>query len=243
MTISTQSHDRPQSRRRGRPSSATRKCRSKWPLIRVCFFDQNPLSLAQLGPLLPHSEFQVVSENEIRPADSPSTQGPLILVMDEKHLRPEHQPFLQMLRRRFREAKFLVLGEKPPEREHCEVLRCMHGFVPYSQATQHLAPALRALSNGHFWLPHVAYEYFAQLAANSTGTQMTAPFTQREMEILLLLTDKLSNKEIAGKLHITERTVKYHLVKTFDKLGTHDRHSASEMAISWRALEPHLAAA
>ena len=55
--------------------------------------------------------------------------------------------------------------------------------------------------------------------------------------------DRLSNKKIAGNLHIIERTVKLRLANIFDKLGVHDRHSAAEMADSWHALEPILVAA
>ena len=168
MRIPSAAERRPRSRvgdglpqRRGNPTRSSL-------FTRVCFFDQNPLSLAQLRPLLPPSEFAVVSQNEIRPPDRASAEAPLILVMDEKQLRPEHQPFLQMLRTRF---------------------------------------------------------------------------SAREVEILLQLTEGLSNKEIAAKLHITESTVKFHLVKIFDKLGVHDRHSAAEMANSWSTLEPYLVAA
>ena len=51
--------------------------------------------------------------------------------------------------------------------------------------------------------------------------------------MLGLLTDKRSNKEIAGKLRITERTAKFHVVNFFDKLGVHERSSAAESG-TWR---------
>ena len=241
MNISAQSRHRLQSRRKGDPATRNLPCPS--PPTRVCYFDQNPRSLPQLTRLLPRSEFEVVSEDEIRSGQPPSAPGRLVLVMDAKHLIPLHRPFLQMLTRRFPEAKILALGEKPPQREGSELLRGIHGFVLYAQAKPKLAPALRALSNDHWWLPHTVFEHFAQLSAMSNRTQESARLTPREAQILALHMNRLSNKEIAGNLNITERTVKFHLAKIFDKLGVRDRHNAAEMADSGHALGPELVAA
>jgi DNA-binding NarL/FixJ family response regulator len=130
-----------------------------------------------------------------------------------------------------------------PQWDGCDAIRFIQGFVPYSQAKRHLAPALRTLSNGHRWLPRKAFEYLAQLATHTSGTPKTARFTPREEAIILLLRGRLSNKEIAGRLHISERTVNFHLANVFDKLGVQDRHSVAELAGSLPGLNLHLAAA
>ena len=52
------------------------------------------------------------------------------------------------------------------------------------------------------------------------------PLSQRERQILTLLADRLSNKEIADKLHISTATVKRHAANIFQKLGVHGRRHA-----------------
>ena len=47
--------------------------------------------------------------------------------------------------------------------------------------------------------------------------------TQREMEVLELLSDGLRNKEIASRIHVSEDTVKKHLYNMFQKLNTKNR--------------------
>ena len=50
--------------------------------------------------------------------------------------------------------------------------------------------------------------------------------TSRELQVLQLAADGLSNKEIAGKLVISEKTVKNHIANIFSKLQVNDRTQA-----------------
>jgi LuxR family transcriptional regulator, maltose regulon positive regulatory protein len=58
----------------------------------------------------------------------------------------------------------------------------------------------------------------------------SASISQREQEVLALLTSGCSNREIAQKLHISESTVKTHLSKIYDKLGVNSRTQAARKA-------------
>jgi ATP/maltotriose-dependent transcriptional regulator MalT len=74
-----------------------------------------------------------------------------------------------------------------------------------------------------------------------SGTQATAPFspndqkredlnmTRRELEILELVAQGLSNREIATKLFVSENTVKTHCSRAFDKLGAKRRTQAVQL--------------
>lgn len=53
--------------------------------------------------------------------------------------------------------------------------------------------------------------------------------TRRELEILELIAEGLSNREIAGKLFVSENTVKTHCSRAFDKLGARRRTEAVQM--------------
>jgi LuxR family maltose regulon positive regulatory protein len=58
------------------------------------------------------------------------------------------------------------------------------------------------------------------------------PLTNRELEILSLLEQRLRNKEIAEKLFISPDTVKRHLYNIYQKLNVSTRHEAAEKATS-----------
>ena len=55
--------------------------------------------------------------------------------------------------------------------------------------------------------------------------------TAREMDVLILLREPLSNKEIASKLYLSPSTVKRHTINLYGKLGVHSRREAVATAI------------
>jgi DNA-binding NarL/FixJ family response regulator len=55
--------------------------------------------------------------------------------------------------------------------------------------------------------------------------------TQREMEILQLVLTGKTNKEIAGKIYISEKTVEFHLDHIYTKIGARSRLMAGIWAI------------
>ncbi|MGH9841805.1 MAG: response regulator transcription factor, partial [Blastocatellia bacterium] len=66
----------------------------------------------------------------------------------------------------------------------------------------------------------------AERSAGAPEAVMIEPLTPREREILNLLAEGLGNKEIAGRLHISEHTVKFHVSSVFAKLGVASRTEA-----------------
>lgn len=82
----------------------------------------------------------------------------------------------------------------------------------------------------------------AVLVANETrsGSRVLAdvaedptaePLTEREIEVLTLLSEGLSNKGIAARLTISDQTVKFHVASILGKLGAHTRTEAVHRAM------------
>jgi DNA-binding NarL/FixJ family response regulator len=96
-------------------------------------------------------------------------------------------------------------------------------FLLLGSSAEELFVAVRTAHRGEFHLsPSIASKLAMSLA--------TEPLTEREGQVLTLLTDGLCNKRIAAQLDISVGTVKAHLRSAFDKLGVHSRTEAILMA-------------
>ena len=67
--------------------------------------------------------------------------------------------------------------------------------------------------------------------AERADPQQVEGLTAREIEVLELLAEGLSNKGIAGRLGISDQTVKFHVSSITGKLGAHSRTAAVRLAV------------
>lgn len=75
--------------------------------------------------------------------------------------------------------------------------------------------------------------YNGDILISDSVNQTKVPLTPREAEILLCLTQGLSNKQIGRHLNIALSTVKNHLTMIYHKIGAKSRTQASLLALSW----------
>jgi DNA-binding NarL/FixJ family response regulator len=124
----------------------------------------------------------------------------------------------------------LVIDQCDAEESLRWILKGFWGLVAYSQYQQELARAVRHVAAGQLWFPPQAVIRWMQ-TNNAPRMTTTAPgLTWREREVTELLERGLSNKEIAGVLRISERTVKFHVGNVLAKLHIHSRQ---ELATVW----------
>jgi DNA-binding NarL/FixJ family response regulator len=99
------------------------------------------------------------------------------------------------------------------------------GYLLKDSDHEELLRGIRAASSGGSPLdPRVARE---MLRAGPGGLVGPAHLTERERDVLHLVTKGLANKQIAARLGISERTVKAHLGSAFQRIGVGDRTSAA----------------
>jgi DNA-binding NarL/FixJ family response regulator len=112
------------------------------------------------------------------------------------------------------------------------------GYLLKDTPSQKLIEAIQSASRGESFLqPSIARKVIAEFARHvSPAPQpLSEALTGREIEILRLLAQALSNREIGEKLFLSEGTVKNHISSILSKLGVRDR-----MQAALRAKELHL---
>jgi len=141
------------------------------------------------------------------------------------------------------ELKVIVLGL--PEVEE-EILRCIEagvsGYVLKESSLEELRDAIQRVLRGEaICSPRITgtlFSHLAELAREQRGCERLAGFdlTVRESEVLELIAENLSNKEIAERLCLSLYTVKNHVHNILEKLQVPDRGQAVEQAYRRRWL-------
>ncbi|MFZ0385980.1 MAG: response regulator transcription factor [Solirubrobacteraceae bacterium] len=146
------------------------------------------------------------------------------------------------LRRRKPELRCLMLSMHENERYLYEALKAgAAGYVLKSVADRDLVNAVRAAMRGEPFLYPGAMtplieEYLRQ--AHDEPTIHEDPLTPREREVLKLIAESHSTKQIAVELVISDKTVERHRENILDKLGMHDRVELTRYAIRSGLIEP-----
>jgi DNA-binding NarL/FixJ family response regulator len=104
------------------------------------------------------------------------------------------------------------------------------GFLLKRTPPEELIAAVRVVAAGEALLsPSVTrrlIEAFARTPAPAPAPSLPDPLTDRESEVLVALASGASNAELAGRLYISEETVRTHVKRVLHKLGVRDRAQA-----------------
>lgn len=94
------------------------------------------------------------------------------------------------------------------------------GYLLKDVEPDRLADAIREVHRGHPALhPEVANRLVRRVADGADRSGLVESLTGREREVLSLIVEGFANKQIARRLHITEKTVKTHVSNILQKLG------------------------
>jgi DNA-binding NarL/FixJ family response regulator len=102
-----------------------------------------------------------------------------------------------------------------------------HGFIPKSSSTAELEQALRATAGGHIFVLPSSMDRPLHQDSEPVTSINEARLTARQKEVLDLLAEGKSNKQIGSALGISEGTVKVHVNAAFRVLGVHNRVNAT----------------
>ena len=210
-------------------------------MIRLLLVDDQSLIRQGLRALLelePDLEVLGEAENGQSAIALVETLQPDVVLMDIRMPIMDGVAATREICQRFANTKILVLTTFDDDDYVAEALR--HGAKGYllkDTPSEELAAAIRAVDKGYTHLGPGLVEKV--MAKASTPVQPTAvppgwaELTPREQEVLRLIANGASNREIAQALYISEGTVKNHVTNILSRLNLRDRTQAAIFANSF----------
>lgn len=201
--------------------------------LKVCLLSPHPMVLNEFQRLLEDSGFQITSKQldsmlapDLRTFEVPKAS---VYVVDAHAAKQATGALLGNILDHSASARLLVVGDNLNEADSYSLLRQgVKGILNYDEAREQLPRALPLVAEGGFWVPRTVLSRFVDsILTGAQGRRLRndAPtdLSRREQEVLNGLLENLANKEVADRLHISERTVKFHVSNLLAKFGVRRR--------------------
>ena len=142
-------------------------------------------------------------------------------------------------------ARIIVMGLMPLQEDVADYVRAgASGFLMKDASFEEFVATIRAVAGGAEVLPQaLTSSLFSQITSNSSrGTRArmveSVRLTERERQVIALLGEGLSNKEIAARMHIAVHTVKSHVHNVLEKLALHSRLEVAAFSHATGGIRP-----
>ncbi len=136
---------------------------------------------------------------------------------------------LTMLREELRETRFLIYSGVVSPELMIEALQAKpHGFVHKTDDWAVFREALRAVAAGCCYYTPVATRLLNQ---PRTTSLVRVALSERERQVLQMIAEGMSNKEMAKRLGLSIKTIEHHRAHIMDKLGMHDVATLTRYAL------------
>jgi DNA-binding NarL/FixJ family response regulator len=201
--------------------------------LKVCLLSPHPMVLDEFQRLLEKSGFHIISRQlqsmlapDLRQLEVPRAS---VYVVDGHAARQATGALLSNILDNQPAGRLIVVGENFKESEcHTLLRQGVKGIMNYVEARDQLPRAVPLVAQGGFWVPRTVLSRFVDsILSTAAGRRMRgetpADLSRREQEVLNGLLENMANKEVADRLNISERTVKFHVSNLLAKFGVRRR--------------------
>ena len=137
---------------------------------------------------------------------------------------------VEIVKKDFPDAKIIVMDLAPVQADILQYVKAgANGFILKDASLNEFLITIRTVAEGSTVLPPLLVDsLFSQIVDHAvregkTKLKEAVRMTAREREVIVLLGEGLTNKEIAQKIHVSTYTVKSHIHNIMEKLALHTR--------------------
>jgi DNA-binding NarL/FixJ family response regulator len=164
---------------------------------------------------------------------------PDVAVIDISMPRQNGTQLAERLREECPELKILALTVHEDRSYLRELLEAgASGYVLKRGADRDLVAAVRAVARGEPFLTNAAQRSLVRRWMEDENAAPEEPLSPRELEVVKLIAEAYTNRQIAETLHLAEKTVESHRANVLRKLGMRDRVELVRYAIRRGLVEP-----
>jgi DNA-binding NarL/FixJ family response regulator len=207
-------------------------------MIRILLVDDQGIIREGLRSLLetkPDLSIIGEAENGKAAVELALTLQPDVVLMDVRMPIMDGVAATRALAEQAPNIKVLVLTTFDDDEYVTQALRCgAKGYLLKDTPSTELADAIRAIHRGYTQFgPGLMEKAFSSAPTPEEPPEAFTQLTPREQEVLQLIATGCSNREIAEKLYISERTVKNHVNSLLRRLNLRDRTQVAILAAKW----------
>ena len=203
--------------------------------MRVLIADDHGIVRSGVKLLLERQpDIEVIAEAEdgVDAVEKTLEHRPDVVVLDVSMPRMTGLQATHEIKQQAPETQVLILSMHDDERYLFEALRAgASGYVLKREADHDLINAIRAVMRGEPFLTNSAQRSLVREWMADASAGPSEPLTPREQEVLKLIAEAHTNKQIAEILHLAEKTVESHRANLLRKLGMRDRVELVRYAI------------
>lgn len=211
--------------------------------VRVLVVDDNALFRMGLTRLLRDDQRIEVIANAAdgqEAVEKAAEHKPDVVLMDVRMPNMDGIEAMHKISAQHPEIKVLFLSSFESEGDILQTMRRgAGGYVLKDAQPDAIVNSILAVDAGERVLSDAVARRVIEIASGArTADEHTDGMTSREIEVLKLMSSGLANKQIAYRLHISEKTVRNHISHIYEKIGVVDRAQAALYAVRKGLIRP-----